>query len=467
MKNLIPRILFVAISVLAVIALSGCNKEDDYKLAFSHNLHVADNGMACADCHGKLADGRFAVPTHASCKDCHEEWVESKKIDAKTCGMCHKIKDLRELSLDKPAKMASQASGMFVHTAALTNRCVDCHGLLMEKKLERVPEMTRKAKVGMREEAHRWGMDCAACHVDLDPKTPPKNHQQNWTRRHGALGTEPDNACGVCHREESCRECHQVTMPASHNNLWRLKTHGTQGAWDRARCLVCHQQDSCDACHADTRPQSHKAGWDRSHCFSCHTSKGTGTGCVVCHETDISSHPNPHLAGWRDQHCNSCHIGTPEAEQCGVCHEGGASIANHPNPHRGGWRQQHCTSCHPGSPDAQQCSVCHGSSLAAGHSNPHAAGWRTQHCQNCHAGPEAAGCAVCHEGVTSLANHPDPHSAGWRDRHCFSCHVGTPAADECAACHSGGNSVLVHQSTWPSTHNRFGAQGNCSYCHRP
>jgi hypothetical protein len=383
--------------------------------------------MACADCHGKLDDGRFSAPTHASCKDCHEEWVESKKVDAKTCGMCHKIKDLRELSLDKPVKMTSQANGLFVHTAALTNRCVDCHGPLMEKKLERVPEMTRAAKVGMREDAHRWGMDCAACHVDMDPNTPPKTHQQNWTRRHGALGTEPDNVCGVCHREESCRECHQVTMPASHNNLWRLKTHGTQGAWDRARCLVCHQQDSCDACHADTRPQSHKAGWDRSHCFSCHTSKGTGTGCVVCHETDISSHPNPHLAGWRDQHCNSCHVGTPEAEQCGVCHEGGASIANHPNPHRGGWRQQHC--------------------------------------QNCHEGTEAAGCAVCHEGVTSVANHPDPHSAGWRERHCFSCHEGTPAADECAVCHPGGNRNLVHQDFWPSFHNRF--TGHCYDCHEP
>lgn len=453
--------------VLSVFLLAGCNKEDEYKLAFSHSLHVAENGMACADCHGKLVDGRFSAPTHASCKECHGDWVESTTVDAKTCGMCHKIRDLRSLSLEKPPlKAETPASAAFVHSAALSNRCADCHEPVLDKKADRVPGMTRTMKLAMREKAHRWGLDCAVCHVDMDTRTAPQNHRRNWTRRHGALGTEPDNVCGVCHREESCRECHQVTLPASHNNLWRLKTHGIQGAWDRERCLVCHQQDSCDACHADTRPQSHKAGWERSHCYSCHTSQSAGTGCAVCHEAGIDTHPNPHLAGWRSQHCNNCHLGTPEAEQCGVCHEGGASIANHPSPHGGGWREQHCASCHPGSPDTRQCSVCHGSSLSEGHSNPHGAGWRTTHCQSCHAGTEAEGCGVCHEGVTSTATHPNPHGAGWRDRHCFSCHEGTPAADECAVCHPGGNNTQTHNDVWPLFHNRMNTR-NCGFCHKP
>ena len=459
------RFGLILASSLSMLLSAGCNKEESYKLAFSHNLHVTENGMACADCHGKLNEGRFAVPTHASCKECHEDWVTAKTIDAKTCGMCHKIKDLKELSLDKPGKMTAQANGVFMHSAALTNRCADCHGTLFDKKVTRIPEMTRKVKLEIRERAHKWGMDCAACHVNMDAKTPPPNHSQNWTRRHGELGTQPDNVCGVCHRDESCRECHQVTRPASHNNLWRLKTHGMQGAWDRARCLVCHQQDSCDACHAETRPLSHNAGWKQNHCLNCHVSKGTGSGCTVCHETDIGSHPNPHAAGWRSQHCNNCHAG-PQAEQCGVCHEGGASLANHPNPHGAGWKMQHCTSCHPGSPDSQQCSVCHGGSLAEGHVNPHVAGWRSQHCNNCHAGSEAAGCGVCHEGVTSLANHPDPHSAGWRERHCFSCHEGTPSADQCAVCHPGGNNTQVHSSFWPVFHNHMNTK-NCGFCHQP
>jgi len=461
-----PRINFVAICLLAVIALSGCNKENDYKLAFSHNLHVTENGMACTDCHGKMTDGRFATPKHAACKECHEDWTEAKKIDDTTCGKCHKIKDLRELSLDKPEKLVSQASGVFMHSAALTNRCAECHGSLLDKKVTRIPEMTHAVKVQIREKAHRWGLDCSACHVDMNPKTPPPSHNQNWTRRHGELGTAPDSVCSVCHRDESCRECHQVTQPASHNNLWRLKTHGIQGAWDRARCQVCHQQDFCDACHADTRPQSHNAGWGQNHCLNCHISKGTGSGCSVCHSTDIASHPNPHPAGWRDQHCSTCHLNSPDSQSCSVCHEGVMSIGNHPNPHPAGWLGQHCNSCHPGSPDSQQCSTCHGA-IIEGHPSPHPAGWLTQHCNNCHAGaPDADKCAICHVGVTSVSNHPNPHSVGWRNNHCFSCHEGTPAADQCAVCHPGGNNTQVHSGFWPIFHNHMNTK-NCGFCHQP
>ena len=456
---------WMAIILLSSMIMVGCNKDDDYRIAFSHNLHVTENGIACSDCHGKMTDGRFSIPTHASCKDCHEDWIATQKIDAKTCGMCHKIKDLRELSLDKPGKLPPETSRIFVHTAALTNRCADCHGMLLEKKIVRVPEMTHPIKAGIREKAHRWGMDCAACHTGLDRSTPPPNHRQNWMRRHGALGIEPDNVCGVCHSEQSCRECHQVTMPASHNNLWRLKTHGMQAEWNRSRCLVCHQQDSCDACHADTRPQSHNAGWRQNHCLNCHPSKSTGSGCTVCHETTISSHPNPHAAGWRDQHCNSCHAGSPEQQTCSVCHGWGGGLSGHPDPHGAGWLTQHCDSCHPGSPDAQQCGVCHGGGIIEGHPSPHPAGWLSQHCNNCHAGaPNADKCAICHVGVTSVANHPNPHSAGWRERHCSSCHEGTPEANQCAVCHPGGNSSQIHSSFWPIFHNHMNTK-NCSFCH--
>ena len=357
MKSLFQK---AAMGFVSVILLAGCNKEENYKLAFSHNLHVTENGIACADCHGKMKDGRFSAPTHASCKECHADWIETKTMDAKTCGMCHKIKDLRVLSFENPGKVLTETPRLFVHTPSLTNRCVDCHGTLLDKKVKRIPEMTRQVKVGIREKAHRWRMDCAVCHVDMNPQTPPPNHSQNWTRRHGALGTEPDHVCGVCHSDESCRECHQVTMPSSHNNLWRLKTHGMQAEWNRSKCLVCHQQDSCDACHADTRPLSHNAGWRQNHCLNCHPSKSTGSGCTVCHETAIGSHPNPHAAGWKDQHCNSCHAGSPESQTCSVCHGWGGGMSGHPDPHGAGWLTQHCNNCHPGSPDAQQCSICHG-----------------------------------------------------------------------------------------------------------
>ncbi len=484
--------------------LTGCNKENEYKLAFSHNLHVTENGIACADCHGKPTGGHFSAAGHDACKECHGDWIETKEIGEKTCGKCHKAKDpkyLPKAEYSKPASNAvAMAGGLFRHTEALTNRCADCHGLLMDKKLTLVPEFTRKEKVRIRDQAHRWEMSCSACHEKMDRRTPPPSHAQNWTRRHGEMGTQPDNACGVCHSEKSCRECHQVTMPASHNNLWRLKTHGIQAAWDRQRCLVCHRQDSCSACHASTRPQTHNAAWNKTHCNNCHPGKSTGTGCTLCHATDISSHPNPHSAGWLQKHCNNCHPGTPDAENCAVCH-GWSGIGSHPNPHSSGWRSSHCNSCHAGTPEAEKCVVCHPGGLAAhpdphpsgwrnshcnschantpdaaqcnvchaggiaGHPNPHAAGWRSRHCTNCHIGAsEPNNCSICH-GITSIADHPDPHPVGWQSNHCHSCHPGTPEAAQCAFCHKGGSGLQIHQSSWPPFHNRFGGTVNVSICY--
>ncbi len=413
--------------ILLAVLLAGCNKDDGYKLVFSHNLHVAENDVTCLDCHGKMADGHFAKPGHAVCKECHSSWIETKEITAETCGMCHKGKDLQEFSKTEPVPAAAgQVNGVFIHTEALANRCADCHGTLMDKKLKQVPELTHKEKVRIRDQAHHWGLSCTACHSDMDPKTPPPSHSQNWTRRHGTMGSQPDNACGVCHSKESCRDCHQVTLPSSHNNLWRLKTHGIQAAWDRGRCLVCHEQDSCTTCHESTRPQSHTAGWDKNHCNNCHPSKSTGTGCTLCHGDALESHPNPHSAGWLGKHCNNCHAGSPESRQCGVCH-GWTDLGSHPNPHSVGWLGEHCNNCHAGTPESRQCGDCHG--------------W------------------------SDMGSHPNPHSAGWRDRHCSSCHVDSPSQNNCATCHEGGNSVQVHESIWPPFHVKVGSR--CSYCHEP
>lgn len=351
MKRLLRGAALAALPALLAALLPGCDKDDRFSLAFSHHLHVTENGIACADCHGKNAGGRFAAAGHKACAECHGDWTDAKAPGPKTCGMCHKVKDLKRLPPAAPTNAVSAARGVFLHTPALTNRCQDCHAALFDKKQKLVPELTRKETVRIRDRAHGWRLACAVCHEDMDPKTPPPDHGRNWTRRHGEAGSRPDSACGMCHGKESCRECHQTTRPASHNDLWRLKTHGLQAAWDRGRCLVCHQQDSCTACHADTRPQSHNAGWARNHCGHCHPGRGTGTGCTLCHATDIGSHPDPHSAGWRQRHCFSCHPGTPQSETCAVCH-GGGSLAQ---IHQSVWPPVHNRL-----PAGVDCYLCHG-----------------------------------------------------------------------------------------------------------
>jgi hypothetical protein len=409
----------VALAPLACLLVSGCDK-DDYGLIFSHAQHVTEFEMSCEDCHGPLGPEGFTTLSHASCSDCHDE-TEAEEISSTTCGLCHREKNPEELIAP-----AGAMSGAFVHTAGLEGRCNDCHGGIMEEELDRVPLLGRRDVLRLREDSHAQGMACTLCHVDMDPDVAPADHEQDWMRRHGLLGVLDDAACGACHAEDSCRECHSVMMPSDHNNLWRLKTHGVVSYWDRERCVLCHESDACDNCHQTVRPRSHHAGWNKTHCYQCHIDSAGGGGCAVCHQDGLADgHPNPHPAGYRSRHCDSCHPGTPEAEQCTLCHEGGFEA--HPNPHSAGWTRRHCDSCHPDNPQSRECRLCHD---------------------------------------TTVETHPNVHGPGWRDRHCFGCHQDA-SRNDCATCHPGGNSVLVHQGFWPPVHDRFGDQADCYVCHRP
>ncbi len=485
-------------AALALVGLAGCNKDDQYGLKFNHAQHVVDAELACTHCHGTATAKGFKAVDHDACVECHKDEVESDKITKDTCGYCHKVKDLEDISVAPPATGASH--GVFVHTPALSNLCQTCHAPLLKPGQDRVPPMTRNAVLSMRDRGHALKMDCTACHVGMDPAAMPVSHDQNWTRRHGMPGEQDAELCSVCHKEESCRECHQTMEPQSHNTQWRLTTHGVQADWDRRRCQTCHEQDFCTSCHSEVQPRSHGAGWRQRHCDQCHSSPSQGTGCATCHEGSLETHPNPHAAGWNSRHCDTCHPGTPEEETCRACHPG--TIADHVNPHGAGWATRHCNTCHAGSAEEEKCRECHPGNISD-HVNPHGAGWSTQHCNNCHVGTaEEASCRVCHPGTIadhpnphgagwttrhcdtchpgtpeeeacrvchpgSIATHPNPHGAGWSDRHCYNCHAGAEAQEECAICHEGGGSVLVHQSFWPPVHNRFGEQADCYYCHQP
>ena len=113
------------------------------------------------------------------------------------------------------------------------------------------------------------------------------------------------------------------------------------------------------------------------------------------------------------------------------------------------------------------CEVCHGGDVLGDHPNPHAAGFANNHCQGCHDGDTVNGvsCQACH-GSDIVGDHPNPHPGNFDDTHCDNCHTGSSAADDCAFCHEGGNSVLVHEDFWPPVHDRFGEAAICSDCHQ-
>lgn len=349
---------YITALVIGLALLAGC-KPEEFRLRFSHALHVIENEMECADCHGDITDGRFEHPSHDVCAGCHDEEVESETISRATCGLCHREKDLGQIGAQKPAADESRRR-VFFHTEALVAQklCGECHGNNLEGGKDYVPALSRAALLRTMREACVAGKPCDMCHVGIDRNVAPDDHLQDWTRVHGFRADQEDALCSACHHEETCRECHQATMPASHNNLWRLWTHGVESSWDRARCQLCHEEDFCVACHAETRPRSHNGLWETTHCDYCHASGSAGAGCATCHESVLDSHPDPHGAGWLNQHCDSCHPGSPEADDCRLCHS--TTLDNHPDPHGPGWEGEgHCAVCHTGGPGSEDCVLCH------------------------------------------------------------------------------------------------------------
>jgi hypothetical protein len=308
---------FVLLLVLAI----GCEEKDRYTLRFSHNLHVVEMEIACTDCHGEVTEGEAAKPDHDSCIMCHEDLIDADEISEDTCGTCHVEKDLEAIGMGPKPKKVTR--GVFMHTAALEGKCASCHGNLLAEGAERVPVLTRSRVIDMRETGHAMNLECTDCHEYLDPDWMPENHLKGWTRRHGVLAQEEDAVCSACHHDTACRECHQSQQPASHNNLWRLRTHGIEATWDRKRCQTCHQDDFCVACHSEMEPRSHNALWTGGriprHCTVCHE---PGQNCAVCHEREA---PSIHTEVWP-----SFHQGIPNVENCfrSGCHAQGVI----PNP---------------------------------------------------------------------------------------------------------------------------------------
>ena len=331
--------------IAAAFLVAGC-EEEEYQLKFSHHIHVTENEMDCSDCHGEPGESSFYTLTHDTCIDCHDE-VEAEEVHMDTCGYCHEKKLLPQLEDWTPE--ARSVRNIFVHTIAMADQCGECHGAILDEHLDVVPRLRREDILQIREDAHSTEQDCIACHVDMDRYQEPASHDLAWLQRHGQLGIQTDAACSVCHSEDSCRECHSVMQPVSHNNLWRLRTHGVEAAWDRASCMVCHEEDSCTSCHSQVAPRSHGPLWAERH--------GTWEPgrCMVCHEPDTcnachaENSPKSHMFNWDDNHCTQCHV--TDGESCVVCHEGGNNKAalhenEWPSWHDGFNNQTDCLPCH-------------------------------------------------------------------------------------------------------------------------
>ena len=321
--------LSMAVSAAGCMLLSSLVGER--ALAFSHSVHVADQGLECVNCHENVEmEDDPGMPGPDVCELCHVEIDEEKPPE-------RRIDTLFEESVYSAARVALLDDEVIFshvqHTQAIED-CGACHtGIETNERVGAALAVDMAACISCHT-GQGIAAECATCHTYLDVDTEPQSHHHNWDKRHGKVvrahsELTRDN-CAICHQESTCAECHMSEPPANHSNAWRRRTHGVAAMMDRDNCAACHLPDSCDRCHAETLPRSHVGsfGAPRSrHCLSCHFPL-KGEGCFTCHkETPSHSLAAPKPA-WHTpaMNCRQCHgISQPlphvdKGDNCNLCH---------------------------------------------------------------------------------------------------------------------------------------------------
>ena len=300
------------------------------RFAFSHALHVEDQGLACINCHqdAKRAD-EPGMPALVECLTCHEK-LDAEKPEKK------RVVQLFEGETFKAMHAGALSSEVrFSHKLhAGKQECSACHAVVeASARIEKNSGLSMGACTSCHA-AQPVANECSTCHTVIDTHWAPENHHHNWTKMHGGTvradtGATADG-CALCHSESLCIQCHKEEAPESHTVYFRMRGHGISSMMDRQNCAACHAPDSCDSCHRDTLPQNHTGLWGgtrSNHCLVCHFPL-RDEGCVACH-MDTPSHlfamPKP-----RDHTpvmiCRQCH-NTPgmlphadKGDDCNACH---------------------------------------------------------------------------------------------------------------------------------------------------
>ena len=300
---------------------------------FNHEAHVV-RGISCTDCHeGAEKEAKAGMPSKAFCMNCHDDLdkEKDKPLEKKVAWFLGKDGEPRWAWFGRQKDEVKFSHGSH-HQAKVA--CAACHGA-MDKDTGLVPRGPQRMSscVSCHETQAPAKRECSVCHTSIDRTRKPENHDQLWSKTHGACsrtgaGVATVNNCSLCHQQNSCTTCHQTVLPEDHDNFWRLKAHGLVSGLDRSRCTTCHRTDFCTACHQVTAPMSHQAGWNpprNNHCRSCHLPVQTTPSCGVCHRDAI--HPTaPPKPAWHTpaMNCLACHGPTMKhfnpGDNCNFCH---------------------------------------------------------------------------------------------------------------------------------------------------
>jgi hypothetical protein len=166
-------------------------------IQFSHERHVAGNGIDCRYCHTSVEDSSFAgIPPTKTCMNCHSQiWITSPYLEVVRASF-RDDKPLHWLRVhDLPDFVYFNHS---VHVKKGVG-CSTCHG-----RVDRMPLMRQEAPLQM-----GWCLDCHKNPAKyVRPRelvtqmdyVPPANQMEVGERLVKAYQIQSLTSCSTCHR---------------------------------------------------------------------------------------------------------------------------------------------------------------------------------------------------------------------------------------------------------------------------
>jgi len=288
------KVIFIVITLAAVLTLSYLLFAQKLELIFSHKYHAEEVEAACADCHN-VAESTVAtdnlLPNMDGCYTCHDKDEE--------CTKCHQDPD-NAIVYPRITNYIAKFSHK-QHSGDLFN-CDMCHAKVAAS--ENIFDK-HLPKMGTCTECHStMSQDdyCYICHAKGEDLK-PADHQLNWTQEHGMTAQTARDECSSCHQEKMCLECHQGdNLDQKVHPLNYVNNHGMYAKGNKENCLTCHEEMAfCMDCHRQrmVMPKNHAmANWsntstgggharaakmDFDTCLSCHSDAAGDPVCIVCH----------------------------------------------------------------------------------------------------------------------------------------------------------------------------------------
>lgn len=238
-------------------------------LIFSHEAHVAMEGVECATCHAGVENVANVTaanfPSMATCNTCHND-----RKATNTCEACH-TNFVTLIPPDHERSDFSRNHRDLTRLGALNADCQMCHKETFCQQCHLDP--------GLKSYSYGRGRDLATepSHKTSTKDSPKQTllqnvHDLNYRFSHGIDAKAREADCQSCHSVQTfCADCHSAGgnisqlrfKPASHSipgftTLGRGSgggLHAEEARRDMETCITCHdvtgRDPSCLTCHMD------------------------------------------------------------------------------------------------------------------------------------------------------------------------------------------------------------------------